>query len=528
VILRSGVLLSTASRFVMGGLACAALLSAPALAGEDALRVTLVIHVPAPSPAANGETAIPVTGLGAYPNLRQLDILPEPPIRPTITAKTDGASVSASVTIALRGLLQGDRSQLARPARVTQQDVDTVAAYYARRDFRPLWVDGQGWTRAGAALVDRINRAEDDGLERADYAIEGVEGDAMARARAEIAATLAAFGYARDARGGRVRPVELSKLMTAKPVLPSVEMVMTAIEDAPDADVALQAFNPQHAGYIGLRRKLIEMRETTAALPIARNPVRADGPRTPSAAPVSAGEIIANMERWRWLPQELGARRIMVNIPEYTMRLYDGAQVTHAARIVVGKVNSQTPVFSELMEYVVVNPSWGVPNSILKREFLPKLAADPNWAAQHGYQVVRNGERIVGIRQPPGERNALGFIKFMFPNEHAVYLHDTPQRALFARDERAFSHGCVRVDQPFALATALLGDMGYDEERLKALIGKGERTIHLREKVPVHLTYFTLSVDQDGTLHRFADIYGHDQKVRMALAQTPHRVATLR
>jgi murein L,D-transpeptidase YcbB/YkuD len=195
---------------------------------------------------------------------------------------------------------------------------------------------------------------------------------------------------------------------------------------------------------------------------------------------------------------------------------------------VVGKTNTQTPVFSSVMDHVVINPSWGVPYSILKNEFLPKLAADPDYAERHGYQVIRKDDRIVGIRQPPGERNALGFIKFMFPNEHAVYLHDTPQRNLFAREERAFSHGCVRVDQPFALADALLGSMGFDEARLKSMIGKGEKTVALQARLPVHLTYFTLSIDENGQIRRFADIYGHDEKLRVALLKAPQRVLATR
>jgi murein L,D-transpeptidase YcbB/YkuD len=239
-------------------------------------------------------------------------------------------------------------------------------------------------------------------------------------------------------------------------------------------------------------------------------------------------DFLTNMERWRWLPVNAGDSRIEVNIPEYTMRLYEHGTLKHTGRVVVGKTNTQTPVFSSVMDHVVINPSWGVPDSILKKEFLPKIAGDPDYAERHGYQVIRKNDRIVGIRQPPGERNALGFIKFMFPNEHAVYLHDTPQRNLFARDERAFSHGCVRVDQPFALADALLGSMGFDETRLKAMIGKGEKTVTLQTRLPVHLTYFTLSVDESGHIRRFTDIYGHDEKLRAAFLKAPQRVLATR
>jgi murein L,D-transpeptidase YcbB/YkuD len=149
---------------------------------------------------------------------------------------------------------------------------------------------------------------------------------------------------------------------------------------------------------------------------------------------------------------------------------------------------------------------------------LPKLAAEPSYAARMGYQVIRNG-RSISVRQPPGERNALGHVKFMFPNSHAVYLHDTPGRHLFRNEIRAFSSGCVRVDQPFVLAEhLLLKRQGLSERQLRAMVGSGERTIRLTEAVPVHLAYFTLSVDENGALVRKPDLYGHDLRIRRALS----------
>jgi murein L,D-transpeptidase YcbB/YkuD len=221
------------------------------------------------------------------------------------------------------------------------------------------------------------------------------------------------------------------------------------------------------------------------------------------------------MERWRWLPAELADRHLAVNIPEYRLRLLDGARVVHETRVITGRPETPSPVFSGLMEYAVVNPSWYVPPSILKKEFLPKLAEDPGYAARQGYEVIRRGNAI-SVRQPPGERNALGFIKFMFPNGHAVYLHDTPNRRLFAGARRALSHGCIRVENPFLLADFVLGQE-WSEQRLKKLIGRGERTIWLPKKLPVHLTYFTLAVDEAGDLKSFEDMYGHDRRVRQAL-----------
>lgn len=223
-------------------------------------------------------------------------------------------------------------------------------------------------------------------------------------------------------------------------------------------------------------------------------------------------ELIVNMERWRWLPGDLGSDYILVNVPEYRLRAYRGGTLRDEARVIVGKPDSRTPLFSGLMEYAVVNPSWYVPPSILKT-MAPKLAGygGKTWG---GYEVVRRGGHI-SLRQPPGERNALGFIKFMFPNQHAVYLHDTPNRSLFSAAKRDFSHGCVRVDDPFRLADVVLPD--WSAERLKKLIGKGERTIRLPEKLPVHLAYFTAYVDDGGTYRTLPDLYGYDAPMRAAL-----------
>jgi L,D-transpeptidase YcbB len=186
--------------------------------------------------------------------------------------------------------------------------------------------------------------------------------------------------------------------------------------------------------------------------------------------------------------------------------------------VIVGKPQTQTPVFSDNFAHVIVNPSWFVPPSIMKNEFLPRLASDPSYAARRGFEVVRTRNGI-SVRQPPGERNALGYVKFIFPNRHSVYLHDTPNRNLFSAETRPFSHGCVRVEKPFALAEKLLSQSGgFSEAQLKGMVGRGERMIKLADKVGVHLNYFTLEVDESGALHHFRDLYGHDARLKSALA----------
>ncbi len=152
----------------------------------------------------------------------------------------------------------------------------------------------------------------------------------------------------------------------------------------------------------------------------------------------------------------MGERRIEINVPDFSVSVLDGDTVLRRARVIVGKPDTPTPIFSNVMRYVLINPSWQVPDSIIRKEILPKLASDPDYLARHGYEMKTVGGRIT-VRQPPGEDNALGRIAFMFPNEHAVYLHDTPSRRLFSAESRAFSHGCVRVDEALRLAELVLG-----------------------------------------------------------------------
>ena len=455
-------------------------------------------------------------------------VLPEPPAASAVVRPED----------AVAGAIQNRLGQIAKAisiSRLPRRDREAVAEFYASRDGAPLWIGTNGWTARGAALIARLGRATEEGLDPAGYAppimpVPGRPDTPAELADAELKLSALAALYARDARGGRIDPARLSALLTPKLDLPAADAVLHRLAAASDVGAALAAYNPDHAGYRALRAKLADVRrDRPSPAPMVRGPaprdlvthsiaVLDDVPvlRSPSINPARLeSDIIANMERWRWLPAELGAKHVSVNIPEFRLQLIEGGRVAHEARVITGKPETPTPVFSGVMEYAVVNPSWYIPPSILKKEILPGLAADPSYAERRGYQVIRRGNQI-SVRQPPGERNALGFIKFMFPNGHAVYLHDTPNRNLFGSGRRAFSHGCVRVENPFQLADFVLGSE-WTESRLKRLIGRGERTIFLPEKLPVHLTYFTIEVAASGELRSFEDIYGHNRRVRAAL-----------
>ena len=228
--------------------------------------------------------------------------------------------------------------------------------------------------------------------------------------------------------------------------------------------------------------------------------------------------IIANMERWRWLPRDLGAAHVIVNIPDYSLRVIHNQKQAWATRVVVGKLGEQaTPLFSETMKYITVNPTWNVPPSIIKNEYLPMLQRNPSALARMGLQVKRKKDGTLHVYQPPGPRNALGRIRFNFPNPFLVYQHDTPAKHLFAKDERAFSHGCIRVQHPEKYAEVLLSITqakdGFTAERVKKLFGDTERTISLKAPVTVHLTYQTAFVDEAGRLQLRKDVYGRDARL---------------
>lgn len=231
-------------------------------------------------------------------------------------------------------------------------------------------------------------------------------------------------------------------------------------------------------------------------------------------------QIQINLERWRWLPNSFGDDYIYVNVPEFRMELIEGGRKAIDMAVVVGKQQSQTPVFSDMMEHMELNPEWNIPSSIAKDEILPKLASDPGYLARHNMEFVGDGGRI---RQRPGADNPLGQVKFMFPNEHDVYLHDTPADHLFSREERDFSHGCIRLERPVQLAEYLLKDKpDWQGTRLREAIVSGEqRTVKLPKKLPVHILYFTAWVEEIGAVHFRKDVYGHDAKLAAALAQEP-------
>jgi murein L,D-transpeptidase YcbB/YkuD len=231
------------------------------------------------------------------------------------------------------------------------------------------------------------------------------------------------------------------------------------------------------------------------------------------------GQIIANMERYRWLPRELGSRYVFVNVPAFDLAAFDSGQKVLEMKVIVGGEydDRATPAFADSMSYVEFAPYWNVPKSIAEKELWPKADADPDYLARNEYEIV-DGPRGERIRQMPGPKNALGRVKFIFPNDLDIYLHDTPETSLFAKDVRAFSHGCIRVERPEALANLVLADTpGWTPERIAAALDGENQRVTLAHKIPVYIVYFTVFV-RDGELVFGNDIYDRDKKL-VSIAQ---------
>ncbi|MGH7469036.1 MAG: L,D-transpeptidase family protein [Longimicrobiales bacterium] len=222
-------------------------------------------------------------------------------------------------------------------------------------------------------------------------------------------------------------------------------------------------------------------------------------------------ELELNLDRWRWLSDDLGERYLLVNIAGFELEVVDHNRAIESMNVVVGKRNWQTPVFADTIEHIVVNPYWNVPPSIYNEEILPKIESDPTWLARNNYERVREG-----VRQKPGPGNALGNYKFVFPNEDDIYLHDTPADHLFSRTRRDFSHGCIRVERPADLARLLVRlQTDQDPNDLEKLVSrKRESWIKLTRPLPIYILYFTVWVEEDGTVRYHHDIYGRDEQLQ--------------
>lgn len=416
---------------------------------------------------------------------------------------------------------------------------EPMAAFYAARNYAPLWIaDGKLNARA-KAVIAQLGNAAADGLDAADYPVPAFAAATSPEALADADLTLSysALIYARHLASGRIAPSRVLTEVDYGDHAPNPADVLKDLAEADDAGATLESYNPPHRGFVALKAKLAELRSGAARpeaseAPAGKSPKGRRAEKAPAPAATRQAEIdvvLANMERWRWLPRDLGETYVMVNVPDYTLKVVHDHREEWHTKIVAGKPQTPTPLLTATMDNVMVNPSWHVPQSIIKNELMPRYGRDPNIFARMGLEVKRNHDGTLSVTQPPGAGNALGRIKFNFPNKFAVYLHDTPEKRLFAYDKRAFSHGCMRVENPAKFGEVMLhlamNGPAPNAEQLSALFGRGERSFKLDERPIVHLTYQTAFVDDAGKLQLRDDIYGFDERIKTILNSDERRIA---
>jgi len=393
-------------------------------------------------------------------------------------------------------------------------------AFYESREHLPAWIDGTRPTRQMEALLEQLRGAPTHGLDPAQYGLDaiervhteakghfGVRFDAETVPALDARLTYAYLALAADLLGWRTRPAQLSPHWQAAPTKEDLAARLTAAVRDGRIRESLEELAPVHPQYRGLQAALAREREQPTG---------------------QADRIRMNMERWRWAPRDLGDRYVLINVPAYVMQVMEGTSAVLSMRVIVGQPDWPTPLFSDEMTHVIFSPYWNIPENIEREETLPQIARDPDFLLRNNIEVVGTSGVVdpwsidwsdestvstLRFRQRPGPANALGLVKFMFPNRFSVYLHDTPSDRLFQREKRALSHGCIRVSEPVALARYVLRDQPeWTEARIQqAMHARQERHVKLKRPIPVHIGYWTAWVGPGGEVAFTDDPYGVDR-----------------
>jgi L,D-transpeptidase YcbB len=540
--------------------------------------------IDADKPASNVETAgSPASTSGDAPGPSPTAIVaPSGPSRP-VSEPSTALDPDAAITEQLHNLANGKFDAVVGSAK----ERESIDAFYASRNYAPLWItEGKANARA-KAVIAYLDGIAVHGLDPTDYPVPnfGSLADPVAFAEAEIRLTTAVIAYAHHAQIGRVHWSRVSGDVFYDQSAPDSGDVLANMAQAKDAGEALDAYEPHAEAYLALKAKLAEIRAgqrgsgqtripngpslkigmrdervplLRSRLDVAREGATYDkeladavkkfqerhelkptGTLDMATVEVLNGRqsdrqidiIIANMERWRWVPHDLGNTYVIVNLPDYTLRVIRQGKQVWMTKIVAGKPATPTPIMSAQMKSLTVNPTWNVPDSIAANEYLPLLQQDPTILQRMGLQVSYNADGSIHLSQPPGEQNALGQLRFNFPNKFLVYQHDSNQKYLFAHDRRAESHGCMRVEDPVKYAEVLLSMVrpgeGYTEDRIRRMFGAYETDIQFPIFIPVHLTYQTAFVDDRGNLQFREDIYGRDQALLAVLNGAERKVADI-
>jgi len=481
----------------------------------------------AATPASADPSAEPATAPADDANQPQAE---QPGVTPVQTVETPAAATPVVASI---------RTKLADPALrkdASSEDLAALEAFYNARG-EAVWMTDMGFSSEAQAAMDEMLKADDWGLSSAafDLPSAGDLPDSVDKqALGEIKLDLAILKYARYARGGRTDPDKL-KNVDMTPTFRDPKTVLIEIADAPEPDVYLQSLHPKHEQFQRLHQALLKARAESEA----------------GAKPRNMQRIVVNMERWRWMPENLGALYVQINIPEFMVYVVKNGKTIQTEKVVVGKPVYATPIFSADLKSIVFNPEWTVPSTIIREDLLPRLrggggffGGGSSFLKQHELNVNYNGKRVdpgsidwnrvnmgaISFTQAPGPKNVLGKVKFLYPNRHSVYMHDTIKRNLLDLTVRAEGHHCPRVANPGKVAATILAeDKGMPQAEIDKLLASGYNSaVALNTRVPVHTTYFTAAVDGEGKVQNFTDVYSLDAGVAAAIlgnAARPEAVA---
>lgn len=402
-----------------------------------------------------------------------------------------------------------------------------VARFYELNGYQLAWIRSGAITPQAQTLIGVLQNAALKGLDPLDYNGTRWSASDAGRERFDVALTVSAMRYVSDISGGKVDPKVFSFGLDFDQKKCALADALRALANARDVIAELDRLEPPFEGY----------RRTEDALARYLARAREDPQNTALAHQVRQLQLV--LERWRWVPHSFPRPPVVVNIPEFRLRAYDDHYRPELEmKVVVGKAyHHKTPVFSNQMTYVIFRPYWDVPLSIQRAELVPQIAKDPAYLAKNYYQIVNARRQVVSsgavtpdefqqlrsgklfIRQIPGDKNALGLVKFLFPNEYNVYLHGTPAKSLFLKARRDFSHGCIRVEKPEELALWVLrGVPGWDKERIQAAErGSDSLRVNLDKPIPVLIVYGTAVVQPNGEVSFFDDIYGYDAELEQLL-----------
>jgi len=402
---------------------------------------------------------------------------------------------------------------------------DEERRFYKDRGARLAWSDGSKAGPQAIALSRAIDRAGDEGLDPADYRLKDdvvSRFDASRAADIDLQLTYSYLSYAADLAFGATLPENIDpEWRGARRDVDIVAALEHGIDENRIED-SLARLAPAAPQYAGLKAQLRRYRA------LAERGDH-DGSGVPAAKRVQ--QIAVNMDRWRWLPTNLGDRYLIVNIPAFRLDAIEHGRSVLAMKVVVGKKDNPTPVLADEMTSVVFSPYWNIPPEIVEKETLPHVLKDAAYLDKNNIEVVRTASDPTPVdahsvdwndadavaklrfRQKPGEGNSLGLVKFIFPNHFNVYLHDTPAQALFSRIERDFSHGCVRVERPMDLARYVLRDQpAWTDDKIDEAMHTGtERSVALKQPLPVYLVYFT-AWEENGSTRFVDDVYGYDRR----------------